>query len=295
MHYHNTPYLKDVERYMNIRIEKYLVILLVALSFIRLSAQSHSIRFKNLDVEQGLSQNMIRICFRIQKGFMWIGTWDGLNRYDGYNFKVYKHIDGDSASLITNKIGCLLEDHKGRLWIGTFGGGLSLFNRGEESFTNYVHNPNDRKSISGDQILSLFEDSKQRIWVGIRNGGVALIEEENSKTANDNSLKFINFLNDSSNPKSISGTGIMSITEDKSGSIWFGTNDGTLNKLIESNGKLEFIQFRSELKIIITTSSNLFWKIIFIPVCSGFQITTMELFGLIQNSKNLFSIILTQT
>ncbi|MBK7380182.1 MAG: GHKL domain-containing protein [Ignavibacteriales bacterium] len=248
MHYHNTPYLKDVERHMNIRIEKYFVILLVALSFIRLSAQSHSIRFKNLDIEQGLSQNMIRDLLQDTKGFMWIGTWDGLNRYDGYNFKVYKHIDGDSSSLITNKIGCLLEDHKGRLWIGTFGGGLSLFNRDKESFTNYVHNPNDRKSISGDQILSLFEDSKQRIWVGIRNGGVALIEEENSKTANDKSIKFINFINDPSNPKSISGTGIMSITEDKSGSIWFGTNDGTLNKLIESNGKLEFIQFRSELK-----------------------------------------------
>ena len=158
---------------MNIRVEKYLVILLAALSIIRLSAQSPSVRFKHLDIEQGLSQNMIRDILQDSKGFMWIGTWDGLNRYDGYNFKVYKHIDGDSESLINNKIGCLLEDHKGRLWIGTFGGGLSLFNRDEESFTNFVHNQNDSKSISGDQILSLFEDSKQRIWVGVRNGGVA--------------------------------------------------------------------------------------------------------------------------
>ena len=234
---------------MNIRVEKYLVILLAALSIIRLSAQSPSVRFKHLDIEQGLSQNMIRDILQDSKGFMWIGTWDGLNRYDGYNFKVYKHIDGDSESLINNKIGCLLEDHKGRLWIGTFGGGLSLFNRDEESFTNFVHNQNDSKSISGDQILSLFEDSKQRIWVGVRNGGVALIDEGNSKTGNDRNLKFINFINDPSNPKSIGGTGILSITEDKSGNIWFGTIDGSLNKLIERNGKFEFKQFRSDSKI----------------------------------------------
>jgi len=214
-----------------------------------LTAQSPSERFKHLDIEQGLSQNMIRDILQDTKGFIWIGTWDGLNRYDGYNFNVYKHIDGDSASLINNKIGCLLEDHKGRLWVGTFGGGLSLFNRDEESFTNYTHNPNDSKSISGDQILSLFEDSRHRIWVGIRNGGVALIDEEKSKTANNKNIKFINFINNPSKPKSISGSGIMSITEDKSGNIWFGTNDGTLNKLVESNGHFEFIQFRSELKI----------------------------------------------
>ena len=186
---------------------------------------------------------MIRDVLQDNEGFMWIATWDGLNRYDGYEFKVYKHIDGDSTSLRVNKISCLLEDHIGRIWVGTFGGGLSLFNRRTETFTNYVHNPNDSSSICGDYILSLMEDSKNRMWIGIRSGSLSLIEN-NTSSDSTGDVKFVNFRNDPHNPRSISGDGVMRMLEDKAGSIWFGANNGSLNKLIPTSKGYEFASFQ---------------------------------------------------
>ncbi|MCZ7615096.1 MAG: hypothetical protein M5T52_16535 [Ignavibacteriaceae bacterium] len=105
---------------MNFPISIYLIQFITIIFCEFISAQNPNLRFKHIDIEQGLSQNMIKDILQDSKGFIWIATWDGLNRFDGYNFKVYKHIDGDSTSLRINKISCLSEDKEGRLWIGHF-------------------------------------------------------------------------------------------------------------------------------------------------------------------------------
>ena len=89
-----------------------------------LVAQSN-VRFNNLSVEHGLSQNTVICIFEDSRGFMWFGTQNGLNRYDGKNFKVYKHVVGDSTSLSSNLLQDILEDENGDLWIATWGGGLN--------------------------------------------------------------------------------------------------------------------------------------------------------------------------
>ena len=97
-------------------IKYYFIFFLIAIVIVFSSAlfpQSRGLRFKNIDIEQGLSNNMIKDILQDSKGFMWFATWDGLNRYDGYTFKVYKHKDGDTTSLPINKISCLLEDSFG--------------------------------------------------------------------------------------------------------------------------------------------------------------------------------------
>lgn len=236
------------------RAAKGLIIFIIAsICTINIDAQNQSVRFNHLDVEDGLSNNMIRDMLQDSKGFMWIATWDGLNRYDGYEFKVYKHIDGDSTSLRNNKVYRLMEDHLGRIWVGTFGGGLSLFNREEESFTNLIHNPEDSTSIGSNRILSLFEDTKNRIWVGTYSVGVSLIvENETSKNPDlpsSEKIKFINFRNEPGNQESISNEGVLNIVEDNSGNIWFAPNDGSLNKLVETSSSPEdykFIRFYSD-------------------------------------------------
>ena len=157
-------------------LTKYYLIIIALIFSNHLFAQNQSVRFNHIDVEDGLSENTVRAILQDSKGFMWFATWDGLSRYDGYEFKVYKHIDGDTTSLRVNKISCLLEDHNNRLWVGTYGGGLSLFNRDDETFTNFINDPKDSSSISVNQIVSIFEDSENRIWIGTSLTGLSFFD-----------------------------------------------------------------------------------------------------------------------
>lgn len=235
-------------------INTFLVSILILFCLSATSAQNRGVRFNHIDVEDGLSQNMIRNIIQDSRGFIWIATWNGLNRYDGYEFKVYKHIDGDPNSLRNNKILRIMEDHKGRLWVGTFGGGLSLFNREEESFINFVNKPDDSTSLSSNWIISLFEDSKNRVWIGTNHFGLSLLVE--NETSSGTKFRFKNFKYDENDPESISGTGVLKITEDQTGNLWFASNDGTLNKLIETNeptGKFKFEHFHQN----INSGSNI--------------------------------------
>ena len=98
------------------------------------------IKFKNLSVEAGLSHSTVNCILQDSKGFMWFGTDDGLNKYDGYNFTFYKHNPDDPFSLSHNRVWSLFEDSAGTLWIGTFGGGLNRFDRDTGLFTRYDAN-----------------------------------------------------------------------------------------------------------------------------------------------------------
>ena len=99
------------------------------------------IRFKHLTREQGLSDSFIRCVIQDSKGFLWIGTSDGLDRYDGYNLKVFKFSPNDINSLGANSIRALYEDKLGTLWVGTLGGGLNKYISGQEMFTRYFNDP----------------------------------------------------------------------------------------------------------------------------------------------------------
>ena len=102
---------------------------------------SDKIRFRHLTREQGLSDSFIRCVIQDSKGFLWIGTSDGLDRYDGYNLKVFKFSPNDINSLGANSIRALYEDKLGTLWVGTLGGGLNKYISGQEMFTRYFNDP----------------------------------------------------------------------------------------------------------------------------------------------------------
>jgi len=231
------------------RLSTYLLIIALVSSNI-LSGQNQSVKFNHLDVEDGLPENTIKAMLQDSKGFMWFATWNGLCRYDGYEFKVYKHINGDTASLRVNKITCFLEDHEKRLWIGTYGGGLSLYNNETETFTNFVHDTKDEFGILSDQILTIFEDSYNRIWIGSNRVGVSLIDlNDSSNFGRDNNIRFIHFKNDPESKNSFKGNGVKSIVEDKFGTVWFGSFDRSIIKLIsdqDSYDKYSFIKFQQQ-------------------------------------------------
>ena len=121
--------------------------------------------FANLSVKDGLTQGTVNTIYQDRQGFMWFGTGDGLNRYDGYEFRTFKHIKGDSTSISNNIINCIIEDATGNLWIGTIDG-LNCYNPLTESFKRYKHKPVDGKSLSNNYVKSLFIDEENMLWIG---------------------------------------------------------------------------------------------------------------------------------
>ncbi len=144
-----------------------IVVFLLAASF--LSGQNQ-IAFRHLSTDHGLSQGQANFILKDSKGFVWIGTQDGLNRYDGYSFKHFYHQDGDSTSLSNNYIWCLLEDSQHHIWVGTFGGELCRFDRETETFQSFPLKPFSQPTIAGNSVRSLCEHPEGTLWIGADKG-----------------------------------------------------------------------------------------------------------------------------
>lgn len=133
------------------------------------SGYSQRLHFNTLSIYDGMSQNMINCILQDHQGYMWFGTKDGLNRYDGYSFKIFKADLFDSTSIGDNHITYLYEDDLNNLWISTQFGGLFLYDRTTNSFFDY--NTGDLKA-GIDHILSIKGNSKAGIWLSSSNGNI---------------------------------------------------------------------------------------------------------------------------
>jgi len=192
------------------------------------------IRFEHLSIEDGLSQNAGLDIFQDSRGYLWIGTQDGLNCYDGYSFKTYKHDPDDPTSISSNSILKIMEDRNGDLWIGTWSGGLNRFDPVTGQFTRFQHDPNNPASLSDDTVTALKIDSEGILWVGTLAG----LDRYDAKTST-----FEHFRNDPNDPKSLGSNAISTIFEDSQRQLWIGTGAiGTegagLNRFDPSTGKV---------------------------------------------------------
>jgi ligand-binding sensor domain-containing protein/signal transduction histidine kinase len=174
------------------------------------SSASPPLRFTHLTTDQGLSQNHIQAILQDRQGFMWFSTRDGLNRYDGNSFVVFKHNHYDPGTLSGNFIQDLLEDDQGCLWIATFDGGINKFDPATERFTHYRHDPNNPNSIGSDAVVCIARDSRGYLWFGTGNGSLNKFDPATET--------FTCFRKDS-NGQSVGG--IDAIIEDSHGDIWF--------------------------------------------------------------------------
>ena len=166
------------KKIMNRLHEKYqfycILLVCVFYSFFSSTAQTP---VTYLGINQGLSNNSVRCILKDHKGFMWFGTFDGLNRYDGYNFRVFRNKVNDSASLINSFINAITEDKKGRLWIGTRHG-LSIYNSLTDKFTHLFYSVNNSKSIVSDVIKAIGTDSLNNVFVGTENIGLLFYKND---------------------------------------------------------------------------------------------------------------------
>ncbi len=189
--------------------------------------------FSKINQTNGLSNDRVGSIVKEKNGFVWIGTENGLNRFDGNKIKIYNK---QNSNISSNDIVDLLIDRKGRIWIGTFGGGLNLYNPTNDKFVVYKNSLNKITSIPSNELNTIFEDSKGTIWIGTKNG----ISAFNEKTQTFATYQF-----DSKNVNSISHNDVRSIYEDGNKNLWIGTFGGGLNKFNHTTGKFNRIKSSS--------------------------------------------------
>jgi signal transduction histidine kinase/ligand-binding sensor domain-containing protein/DNA-binding response OmpR family regulator len=186
--------------------------------------------FNKNNQTNGLSNDRVSSIVKEKNGFVWIGTENGLNRFDGNKIKIYNK---QNSGLSSNGIADLLIDRKGRIWIGTFGGGLNLYRPSNDKFVVYKNILNNNTSVPSNELNTLFEDSKGTVWVGTKNGISSFNEKERT---------FKTYQFDSKNIYSISHNDVRSIYEDRNRNLWIGTFGGGLNKFNPTTGKFDRIK-----------------------------------------------------
>jgi len=211
-----------------------------------LHSQSDTIRFKQISLKEGLSQSAVYCILQDKKGFMWFCTQEGLNRYDGYEFKCYKHYSDDLTSISDSYIWCVIEGKSGLIWIGTNDGGLNSFDPTTEQFTSYRHDPNNDFSLSHDYVRTIFEDHEGVMWIGTYGGGL--------NTFDPITKRFSHYEYEKDNPKSISNNNVTSIYEDHSGTLWVGTDGGGINLYKRETDR--FIKYKHNEKKPNSLSNN---------------------------------------
>jgi len=186
----------------------------------------------------GLSQSNATCILRDSRGFMWFGTQDGLNRYDGYEFIVYKNVVTDPYSISNNFIKSIIEDSRGNLWIATWGGGLNRFDREKSRFIRYRHDPQNAASLPDDFIDCITEDTAGNLWLGSYRAGLFRL---NPRTGTVLSYGYRPADN-----ASLSDNFVTTILEDSRHRLWVGTNQGGLNLLDTKTGRFTRFQHNGQ-------------------------------------------------
>ncbi|MCG8480533.1 MAG: histidine kinase [Spirochaetales bacterium] len=174
-----------------------------------------AVRFTHVTVRDGLSNNSVFSILQDHLGFLWFGTFSGLNRYDGREIRTYRPEPADRTSISGSVVFDMLDDSRNRLWIGT-GGGLNRYDYGSDSFETYLHDPTDVTSIPSDSIFSLEEASDGSIWIGTADAGIAVFDPE--------SERFRRLTAESVD--GLESDVIRVLHRDRSGRIWVGTTGG---------------------------------------------------------------------
>jgi ligand-binding sensor domain-containing protein len=270
------------------------ILLVSVLPCFQVAAQKPDIRFENLRTEQGASQNTISFITRDRYGYIWFATDDGLNKYDGYKITRYRTNAKDPRSIGNNVVNCILEDSKGRLWIGVDQGGLNLYDRNTNSFIRFLYNDTVPSSLRDNTVRAMCEDAEGNLWIGTNTGldimstvgkfrhfsmrsssNITISEQINCLftdkqkklwVGTGNGLAVFNSVNqnfkiythDDNNPNAITKGWISALAEDDEGNLWIGTDAGINVKKKNEN---RFVHLSRNEKSINSLAHNFIWAL----------------------------------
>ncbi len=208
--------------------------------------------FRHINYNEGLSQSSVICMMQDSKGYMWFGTSNGLNKYDGYSFTVFIHDPLDSNSISDNGINTIIEDKNGIIWIGTVKGVLNKYDRVKGVFKKFsIANLSDWFNIEDEQLYdypiilsrnsnsainSICEDDNGFLWLGTWGKGLVRLNPETGEK------KY--FYKNEDDENSLLSNRITDIVKDKYGNIWVGTFGGGLHKVnLSEKGDVSFVRF----------------------------------------------------
>lgn len=182
-----------------------------------------------LSIAEGLPHPTVYAIARDPFGFLWFGTLEGLARYDGHRFVVYRPDPTNPNAPASGQIDTLYVDRAGMLWIGTFASGLNRFDPATGRFTVYRHAPNDPTSISSDNIAAIVEDRWGNLWLGSESAGVSRRDRATGR--------FTNYRSDPDDPNTPGSNTVLGLYADPAGMLWAATWNGGLNRLDPATGQ----------------------------------------------------------
>lgn len=194
---------------------------IVIASGVALQCQQPAFKCTRLTTADGLSDNMVFCSLQDRDGFMWFGTRDGLNKYDGYKFTVYRNNPTDSTTLSDNAIFCLFEDAKGNVWIGTYSGGICRFDKNSNSFVRYYHVPKYAEKKDVGQVTSICDDADGSIWMTTSSLPFPQLYKLNPATGH-----CINYSQFPSDKYKLRGQYVSRVCRDSTGRIWIVSGSG---------------------------------------------------------------------
>ncbi len=228
--------------------------------------QFNNLKFENLNTIDGLSSSTCMAIFQDSDGFMWFGTIDGLNKYDGYGFEIYRSILNDSTSISNNRINTIAEDKYGNLWVGT-SNGLNFLDKK----TNKFH----RINLYGEQSLSrsprkiindlLYDSVTNKLWIATNNGVIKIDLQDNP--INSEKLNLSYYYNKAVNTNSLDNNSVNFIIKDSKNALWFVTNGQYLNRYDPDNDNFERVHINVSVpyelnhipKTVYIDSNDDFW------------------------------------
>jgi len=207
--------------------------MLLALLFLVVSTahslETHTMRFQRITVADGLAQSQVTAIEQDQSGFLWFATESGLDRYDGFTFKHYRHERGNPNALASDFVRDLDLADDGSLWIATDGGGVSRWDPATDKITTYRYVADDETSLATDLIRTILAGDDGTVWIGTRDSGLDRLDVATNHVTH--------FVSDPDNPGSLSSNEIYALALDGAGSLWIGAKSG-LNQLNIASGEI---------------------------------------------------------
>jgi signal transduction histidine kinase/ligand-binding sensor domain-containing protein/CheY-like chemotaxis protein len=209
---------------------------LAAATAVAQTIAERQVKFEHLTLADGLSQSLINAIHQDSRGFIWLATQDGLNRYDGNRFVVYKTDTEDPTTLSDPNVLCIAEDHHGDIWIGTEGGGFNRFDRRKETFVRYRYDPAQPGALDHYQVQAIDLDPDDRIWLGTTGDGVLCFDPTSDTITS--------YLHDENEPGSLLSNDVRDLFVDAQGLVWAGTAAG-LSCISPATGRIRHFRHES--------------------------------------------------